>query len=212
MTRLSAAILVCTLYAALIPAASEAQLPPVRERLGGRLGYVGTDGGLRDSYGGGYNATLHFTERAWGPLFVDIRIGAVYMGDLKRPVLAENFTFVPDIESAMRILFISAGPQYAAALAGPWIVYGSIGLGIYSVSVLFDTGVQAADVSQQRLGGNASVGALLHIAGSWNLDLNFSVHHFRTRKRTDELFYIFTDGDSNPFLFQVATGIVIDLR
>jgi hypothetical protein len=206
------AILIALLLLSVLPHLSSAQVPEVRERLGGRLGYVDTFGGFHEHYGAGWNANLYFTERLWKALFLDIRIGAIYMGDLLRPEVAENVLGIP-VDSEMRTLFFSVGPQIAWSMTERISPYFGAAVGVYSSSVIFATSIQSADFSDQHLGGNGSVGLLLRFTNTWNLDLNVTLHHFRTSERIGDLFYMFTGQTAeDPFMLQAAIGIAIDLR
>jgi opacity protein-like surface antigen len=204
--------------AVLFPTKSHSQLPPVQERLGFRSGYIQTLDQLEDSFGGGGHVTLWFTERVHDQLYFDFRVAAIYLGNLKNPNITVRFANSPgvppeDIESEMRVLFFSVGPQYVIPLAEYWNAYLSAGAGVYSVSMLFDSGIAAGDYSDQHFGVNAGGGAQWRFTETWNLDFNFTLHHFWTRKKTSDLYYFFTDqGDSSPYLLQFATGVSIDLR
>jgi hypothetical protein len=197
----------------LFPHTSRSQLPPVQERLGFRTGYMHTFGQLQDTFGGGGHMTLHFTERVVSSFYVDFRIAALYLGDAKRPEIAERVTGTQGINSEMRILFLTVGPNLTFPLAEYWNAYASAGAGIYSVSILFDSGIQAYDYSDQHVGVNAGGGVLWRFTDTWNIDMNFTVHHFWTDDDRTDLYYIFTDeGDSDPYLLQFSTGVCIDLR
>jgi len=204
-------ILAFTLDVVVAPA-SHSQIRYPRERLGVRVGYVGTRGGLADSYGAGTHANIHFSERISSPYYLHVRVGAIYLGDLKRSELAERFTGIANIQSQMRLLFLTGGPQYTLLLGDRWTGYTSVEAGIYSVNLLFDGPFQSIDVSDSHFGGNIGVGAMWRIAGTWNLDLNTTVHYFRTNMNRFALFPAFTDGDSNPLFIQTSVGVTIDLR
>ncbi len=189
-----------------------AQIRYPRERLGVRVGYVGTQRGLSKSYGGGSHTNIQFSERVYTPFYLQIRVGALNLGDLRRQQLAERFTNIAGVRSEMRVLFLSAGPQYTLLLGNRWTGYTSIEGGIYAVSLLFDSGIQAFDVSDTHFGGNVGIGAMWRVAGAWNLDLNTTVHYFRTASDRFTLFNWFSGGDDNPLLLQVSLGITLDLR
>jgi hypothetical protein len=198
---------------ALFPHTSRSQLPPVKERLGFRTGYIHTLGELQDNFGGGGHMTLHFTERVYNRLYFDFRVAALYLGDSKRPEIAADVTRIDNIASEMRILFFSVGPQYTVPLAEYWTGYASAGLGVYSVSILFDSGIQAFDTSDQYFGGNVGGGIMWRFTDTWNLDMNVTLHRFWSDTDRTDLYYIFTgEGDSDPYVLQFATGVCIDLR
>jgi len=195
------------------PVSSLAQLPPVRERLGFRSGYIQTLGELNDAFGGGGHLTLHFTERAYNHLYVDFQVGAVYLGDSKHPEIAQAIFNNDNVLSEMRVLYFSVGPSYTFDLGEYWTGYASGGAGVYSVSILFDSGIQAYDTSDQHFGFNFGGGVLWRFTDTWNIDLNFTVHHFTTKQQNDDLFYIYTGkGATSPYLLQFATGVCIDLH
>jgi hypothetical protein len=195
-----------------IPHRAHAQIPPVRERLGGRLGYVETYGKTYEHYGAGWNANLYFTERMYQALFLDIKLGGIYLGDLLKPDVARNIVGA-DVESEMRVLFLSVGPQLTFGLGGTRTGYMGVALGVYSASVVFANAIQSYDFSDQHVGGNASIGLLWRFTSSWNLDLNLTLHHFRTAASFQDLFFAFTgDGAEDPYLLQAALGITIDMH
>ncbi|MCH7548010.1 MAG: hypothetical protein IH969_00480 [Candidatus Krumholzibacteriota bacterium] len=204
-------VFIALVLISVIPYVSIAQVPPVRERLGGRIGYVDTYGAVHEHYGGGWNANIYFTENLYKALFLDIRIGSIYLGDLLRPEVVEPIFGVS--ESEMRILFLSVGPQFAVPFGESLTGYAGASVGIYSTSVLFTSSFQTGDFSEQSLGGNASMGLLLRFTATWNLDFNLTVHHFRSDGRTSDLFYFFTgSGAEDPVFTQWAIGVAIDLR
>jgi hypothetical protein len=213
MTRFLLSFVVTAVLLAGIPTLSQSQLPPVRERLGAKVGGVTTSGGLKSEYGNGWEATLYFTERIGRGWYLGVSIGAIYMGDLWDPTAAEEYTGIENVDSEMRVLLLSVGPQYTLGLSDSWLAYAGIEAGVYSVSMLFDTGIRAFNDSQPaHLGGNVSVGMLWRITKSWNIDLASTLHHFRTSSRANDIFYKFTGGDADPLLLEVSLGIAIDLR
>ena len=213
MTRFFLPFVVAAVLLAGIPTPSQSQLPPVRERLGGKVGGVTTTGGLNSSYGNGWQATLFFSERIARAWYLGVSIGAIYMGDLWDPAAAEAHTGIPGIDSEMRILLLSVGPQYTLGLSKSWLAYAGLEAGVYSVSLLFDTGLQAFNDSQPaHFGGNLSLGLLWRITSSWNIDLSGTLHHFRTSSNANDIFYKFTGGDANPLLLEASIGLAIDLR
>ncbi len=189
-----------------------AQVPgePPRERLGARVSFTGTVGAFNDHFGNGYDFTLYFTERLGRSWYLEVRIGATYMGDLNKPEIAEELTRIEGISSEMRFTYLSLGPQYTWATSETQTLYATLGLGIYSVSMLFDTGVQAFKENDQSFGANGGLGFLWRITTNWNIELNTTVQHLWTD--LDDLYHIFTSGDQNPWLFSVGFGIAMDLR
>jgi hypothetical protein len=190
-------------------AISQAQTPPIRERLGVRIGAIVPGGKLQSSHGNGYNLTLNFTERINKPLFLDFRIGAMYMGDLLQTEINDALpTF--EYTTEMRILVFNFGLQFVQEIGKTLNAYAGLAGGIYSVSILFDSGVTAGDFSDQHLGGNGTLGTYWRITKTWNLDASFVLHYFRTGD--DGLYTLYTGGGIDAILYQIALGIAIDLR
>jgi len=208
-------VLLCAVCASLavVPVQAWSQLPPVRERLGLRTGYIQTFGGLQDHFGAGGHLTLHFTERMYDHLYFDFRVVAMYLGDSKHPEIAREVKKNNNIISEMRILYFSIGPNYTVDLAEYWTGYLSAGAGIYSVSILFDSGIQAFGESDQHFGFNGGGGILWRFTDTWNLDLGFTVHHFYTEKNLRNRLWVYTGkGAASPTLLEFSAGICIDLR
>lgn len=183
---------------------------PPRERLAARVAFTGTTGDLNEHFGHGYDFTLYFTEKLIGTLYLDIHIGATYFGDLLIPEVAEDFTNIDGIASEMRLAYLALGPQYTRAIGDTKTWYASLGLGIYTVSMLFDTGVQAFDLSDQHFGMNAGVGMYWRISDNWNIDVNAT---FQTLWADENrLYHIFTGGGRNPLLLIAGVGVALNLR
>ncbi len=185
------------------------------ERLGLRAGFVGTSGGLHDSYGHGSHVNLYFAERVSSPWYLQIRVGSFALGDLRKPELARRFGgagFVgPAVASDMRIQFLTGGPQYTLLVGERGTAYASLEAGVYSVSVTLDDGLLAVTVSDSHFGANAGVGYMVRVHDGWNLDANATLHFVGTG--TDlGLFTFFTEGDNDPLLLQLSLGVTIDLR
>ena len=183
---------------------------PPQERLGGRAAFTGTVGDLNRHFGHGYDLTFYFTERLSGTFYLDIQIGATYFGDLLIPELDDSLTRVTGIESEMRLVYLTLGPQYTAAISETHTLYFSLGLGIYTVSMLFDTGVQAFGESDQHFGVNAGAGMYWRITDNWNIDVNATLQTLWADE--DDLYPIFTGGDRNPLLLVVGFGLAMNLR
>ena len=183
-----------------------------RERVGFRAGGLTTNDGLNDAYGGGWELTLFFTEQITRPLLLDIRLGALYFGDLKFPELDDELTNTPGIDGSMRVLYFSGGPLFGKPITDATALYASAAVGIYSISMQFDTGVTAYDFSDQKLGFNGGLGAVRRLGAKWSFDVNGTVHYIMTDKDLSDLFYAFTDGADPPLIIDIAAGLTLDLR
>ncbi len=190
--------------------ASSSLEDPNRERLGAHIGYVVSIGDLHDKYGDGYDFVLYFTERLIRTLDLHIQIGATYMGDLLDAELAERLRLLEGTTTEIRFAYLSLGPQYRWLLDDTKTLHGSFGMGIYSVTILQDTGLEAFDVSDQHFGMNGGVGFLWRLTDSWSAEVSLIVHRLWTD--SESYFYIFTDGGSDPWLFTLGVGAALDLR
>jgi len=115
------------------PADSQTPKGPPQERLGARAALTGTYGDLNDYFGHGYDLTLFFTERLFSTLYLDVKIGATYFGDLLVPQLDDSLTRIIGINSEMRLAYLTLGPQYAYDFSETHTLYFSLGAGIYTV-------------------------------------------------------------------------------
>jgi len=181
------------------------------ERIGARVGGIATFDGLKDAYGGGWDITLFFHERLSPSFFLDFRLGAIYLGDLKFEDLDDQLLFTPGIESAMRLLYITGGFIYGRPIGGGYSAYTSVGAGIYSVSMVFDA-VNAPNVSDQNFGFNGGLGVSKRLSTNWSLDANALVHYFLVDQNIEDVYFAFTDGADAPVLLDIAVGVIIDLR
>lgn len=220
MRPASVVLLAIVLLGAAQPAA--AQLEPARERLGVRLGYIGATDLTNERFGGGGNITLYFSERVVPSVYVNIKIGALYLGDGATP---DEPLLLPGIntqrDSDLRFLFFSIGPEFVYTLGARTLAYAAAGGGVYSVSVINDGTLTATgDFSDQHLGWNASFGTLIHLTGTLRVDVNATIHNVRTSPDTTDLLYVITDtdpnfqsvrGDEDPWLYQISLGLTLDL-
>jgi len=182
------------------------------ERVGVRIGGLSTTDGLNEAFGTGWQVTLFFTEKIKRPLLLDIRLGALYLGDLKYTQLDDDLTNSPGVQSAMRILYISGGPMFGQPITDAMTLFLNLGVGIYSVSMVFDNGVSAFDFSDQTLGFNGGLGVVRRISANWSFDLSVAAHYFLVEHDIHDLYYAFTDGADDPLILDFAVGVIIDLR
>jgi hypothetical protein len=208
---LTTAAIALFLIATALPAAAMDETA-AKERVGVRFGYVGTNDGLHDVFGDAWDATLFFTEAISTRFLLDIRLGAIYLGDMLQEDLDDAVTGRPGTLSQMRVLYFSAGPIASFSLGGANTGYASVGFGVYSVSMLFETGITAFDFSDQHLGLSGGLGVSRRIANSWSVELNGTVHYFGVDHASPDLYWTFTDGADDPLLIGVAAGVTLDLR
>ena len=212
MFRLARPAFVFLLLLIVVPAKAQVPGDPLRERLGVRISIIGTQSDLYDAFGHGYDFTLYFTERIYHALNLDIHIGATYMGDLLEPAAGEIFTDIEGVTSEMRFAYLSIGPQYVWRVNDTQNLYAALGIGIYSVSMLFDTGVQAFDLSDQNFGGSLGGGFLWRITDNWNIDVNVTAQMVKTGSNPTDLYPRFTNNGRNPLLLGFGLGFAMDMR
>lgn len=181
-----------------------------QERLGVRAGYIETFDGLHASHGTGWDLTLFFSEQVYSRIVLDIRLGAIYLGDALNPDLDDRLTRIPGILSEMRVLYFSVGPMAGMRIGASNSAYVSAGIGVYSVSIVFDSGFSAFDTSDQHVGFNGGIGVSRRIAMNWSIEANATIHYFSVGNR--DLYYLFTDGADSPVFAGVAIGATVDLR
>jgi hypothetical protein len=170
------------------------------ERLGARIGYV---------------QTFDATDTYYGPgFFLDLHVGAMYLGDILDPELDDDITNTPGIESEMRTFYFSVGVLYGIPLGrSPYTITTSLAAGIYSVSVALAADFVADDLSDQYFGGNAGLGLMWRIGTSWVLELNCTAHYFNTDPGYADLYWVFTAGEGeDPLMIDATLGLAVDLR
>ncbi len=185
-----------------------------QERLGARIGYVETYDGVYEYYGPGWDVTLYFNERIYSRLFLDLHIGAIYLGDLLDPELDDFITGYTNVESEMRMFYFSLGVAYGFPLGnGPYTLTTSLAAGVYSVSVAFVADFVSDDLSDQYFGGNGSVGLMWRVGTSYALEANCTLHYFASNAAYNDLLWVFTAGTAeDPLLLGVSLGLAVDLR
>jgi len=211
-SRIALCLLAGTLLLAFARPASAVDELAAKERIGVRIGPVMTYEGLNEAYGDGWDATLFFTEGLFSWLLLDIRLGATYLGEAKDTELDDQLTGTPGVTSNLQNFYFSAGPIFGFPLGGAWTGYASAGLGVYSVSIKFESAIQAFDFSDQHLGANGGFGVSRRVSKSVCIEFNGTVHWFSVDKEARDLYYSFTDGAGNPIITCIAAGVTIDLR
>ncbi len=185
-----------------------------QERLGGRIGYIETFDGVNAYWGNGWDVTLMFNEHLFDHLFLDIHVGAIYLGDILDPELDDFITKTPNVESEMRTFYFSVGLVYGFPLGmSGYTITTSAAAGIYSTSVAFAADFVADDLSDQYFGGNGSLGLVKRVGTSWSLEATGTVHYFDTKAGYDDLLWVFTKTTAqDPIMLGISFGVLVDLR
>lgn len=224
MTKASITTVILILFFNVTPVNAQYPGDPPRERLGARVSFTGTTGRLKNHFGHGYDFTLYFTERIYRSLNLEIQIGATYLGDVfQRELGAEVLQDLdsrfflppgdPGVDTEIRFAYLTIGPQYTWPTSETHTWYGSFGLGVYSASALFDTGVMAQNYSNQRFGINVGAGLLWRITDNWNLEVTTRIHKVWTGDYHRYNYYSrLTEGGDDPWLLGLGLGVALDLR
>jgi opacity protein-like surface antigen len=197
------------------PPPEEEKKDPDKERLGLRVGYAETDGGLNESFGGGVNLALHWITRIKKPLFVDITFGAFYLGKTDRTDITQAVFGTQFDKVTMRIMTITASPMIEIPY-GRTSIYLSGGGGMYVASLILDQDIQQFDLSNTNWGVTAGAGLIRRVSTNWSLDLTFQLHKFWTgtndqRTSNPDWVYIYSEGDSDPLFWTVTAGVALRL-
>ena len=207
-----AAVAACVILAPQPGRAQEKAADASHSRVGVRIGGLATFDGFNDKYGDGWQMSLFFTERMISWLDLEIRIGALYMGDLQDAELDDEQTGRFGIGSAMRILYFSAGPMVDTRLGSNTTGYLSAGVGVYSVSIEFDSGVTSFDFSDQDVGFNGGAGLSRRLSTNWSVEANTTLHYVIVSDIPQDIYYSFTEGADAPFILDISLGVTLGLR
>jgi hypothetical protein len=186
-----------------------------QERLGVRIGYVETFEQLYAYYGPGWDLTLYFNERLYTRLYLDVHVGATYLGD---PLVTDlDDRLLPgytNVETELRLYYFSVGLLYGIPLGhSAYTLTVAAAGGVYSASMAFVSDQVADDFSDQYFGGEGGIGLVWRLATSWSLEGNATVHYFATGEGIDDLLWWFTEGNAHdPLLLSLSLGVVMDLR
>lgn len=194
------------------PVTTSAQAEAGREKLGFRIGYVEARGNIDTNFGDGSVLAVHFTERIIPPLFIDISLGALYLGAANVDTIwAQGYSsYIGDAD--MRILFISLAPALEFPITGSSIFYVTGGIGLYSISVLLDRVYFGFDTSQERFGANGSAGLYYSISDNWKVNFNFTTHLLWTSAKPTDMFYFYSEGESDPRFYEFTVGATYSLN
>lgn len=205
------ATVIITLLAANAIAQTDAPKDPNRERLGIRTGYVGTSSDIDNSFGGGLNLALHYIQRIKKPFAIDFTLGAFYLGSSSR-VDITRLLFGPGVDDAsMRIITFTVMPMIEFPLNDRTHFFVGAGGGLYTLSVLLDSGFFQGDVTDNHVGVNGGAGLVHRITTNWFLDATVQVHKFYTGKKLDDLFFRYSEGDEDPLFFDISVGAMLRL-
>ncbi len=216
--RVFSVLLLLASLVASTPAQAE-RVDPARERLGIRMGYIGSSGSLKQAFGDGRYQTLHFSERIKAPVWLQFKIGTINMGNLFDRQIQEDIkkrlpaTFTLDqLSSEMQFSFFNVGPEVLFPVGESWWGHAGIGMGVYSVAIYFDDGIQAFDISDQHFGISGAAGLLIPFIGNFAWDITVAGHQIFTGADETNYYNIYTGGGTDPHVLQISVGGTLSLR
>ena len=184
---------------------------PNKERLGLRIGYVGTSSDMHNVFGGGLDLSLHFIQRITGPLFVDVSFGALYMGGTSRDdITAARYPLTQIDDESLRVIKVTVAPMFETAVTDRTTFYILGGVGFYSMSLLLESGFLAADDTDNHLGVNGGTGLIYRMTQNWMVEFNLQVHKLWTDDEKG-IFFDYSDGDSDPLFYNIDVGVMLRL-
>jgi hypothetical protein len=184
---------------------------PHRQRLGLRAGYVTTPSGLNNVFGSGLDLSIHWIQRIKYPFGFDMTLGAFYLGSTSREDITISVFNQQFDNVSMRVLHVTAAPMLEFGLGSRTELFVSAGAGLYTVSLLLDQAFSEFDLTNSHFGVVASSGIIRQISGNWFVDVSFQLHKFWTSAKTDDLFFLYSEGDSNPIFYDATVGVMLRL-
>ncbi|MFQ5512248.1 MAG: outer membrane beta-barrel protein [Candidatus Krumholzibacteriia bacterium] len=182
------------------------------ERLGVRIGYLATTSDLENSFGDGVDLALHWVQKIRNPFAIDFTLGVFLLGDTGRDDITRSFIFPPPTgDISMRVLTFTAAPVLAFPVNDRTDFYVSAGVGLYTISLLLESGLFQGETSDNHLGVNGGSGLTRRISTNWYLDLNLQLHKFWTSTNSDDLFFVYSEGDQDPLFYNVTVGFLLRL-
>ena len=183
-----------------------------KEGLGFRIGYAKTTSKLDASFGPGLALTLHFIESIHRLVKLDFSLGSFYLGETSREDITEKITSATGYRTKMNVVFFTVSPFLE--IDTPWRmpVYFSGGIGIYSVVLLLDSGFFNSGDYQYHPGINARAGLYYKLTPSLRLDFSLSAHRIWTSSKGDDWFFIYSEGDKNPYIYEGSVVVVLFLK
>jgi opacity protein-like surface antigen len=187
------------------------QKPRDHEVIGVRIGYARTPSRLDDNFGSGTALALHFTEKFHPFLGVDFSFGSLNMGETWRDDITQKI-FASQHDAFMNVIFITAAPVVEAQVGKNTSLYLSGGIGLYSITLILDSGFFSASNSKYHPGLNAGGGAYYKLTTNWKLELNLNLHKIWTSTQSDDWFYVYSEGDRNPYFYQITIGAALGIK
>lgn len=209
-------MIILTMSAAHVPASDNANEPTQpesgREKLGLRIGYVESNGNIDKNFGDGSCITLHFTERIKPPLFIEISIGALYLGRAAVDSIQGHTDPVYIGDANMRILYVNISPTLEFSVTNSSILYVTGGVGLYSINVILDRVFYGFDTSQEHFGASGAAGLYYSISDNWKLNFNFATHYMWTSEKGTDMFFFYSEGDSDPHFYEFSVGATYSMN
>ena len=181
------------------------------ERLGLRFGYVGTTSGISETFGGGLNVSLHWVQSIREPFGLNFALGAFAMGSTDREDITLSYFGLNLDDVSMRIVHFSLGPMAEIPISERLRFQTAARAGLYTVTLFVTQGLNQGDPSDNHLGVNFTGGLVYRMSRNWFLDIDLQLHKIFTSEDADDLFYVYSEGDTNPLFYNVNIGLMLRL-
>ena len=211
MKRIGLAVILALLATNVIAQTESGSDDPKKERLGLRIGYVGSNSGINNTFGDGLALQGHFLYELRKPLFIDFTLGAFYLGSTDRDDITRSIFNATYDKTAMRVLNFTIAPTVEVGLSSRLNFFVSAGGGLYIVSLLLDEAVFEFDIADNHFGVNASTGIVYKLSENWSADLGLQLHKLWTSDSSDDLFFRYSESDTNPLFYAVSLGLMLYL-
>jgi hypothetical protein len=142
---------------------------------------------------------------------VDVTLGAFYLGRTSRQdITLQTFQTLFDSVS-MRVLQLTVAPTIELGINERTHFTVSAGGGFYNMSLLLDQGFSEFDVNDSHFGVLAGAGVIRQVGNNWFVGADLQLNKIWTSADIDDLFYIFSEGDSNPVFYNINVGLMLRL-
>jgi opacity protein-like surface antigen len=115
-------------------------------------------------------------------------------------------------DANMRILFFSVSPTLEFPVTTSSIFYLTGGVGLYSINVLLERTFFGFDTSQEHFGASSAAGIFYAISDNWKLDFNFTTHFVWTSEKDTDMFFFYSEGDSDPTFYEFSVGATYSMN
>ncbi len=178
-------------------------------RLGVRIGFVATTSDLENNFGNGVDLALRWVHHLKDQFSLDIVLGTYLMGETGGDKIIAFPPLLDEVNA--RVLTLTVAPMIDFAMGPRTDLYITGGVGLYTFSLLLDSGFFQNETSDNYLGVNGGVGILRRVSTNWYLDFNVQINKFWTGDDLRDLFFVSAKRDQDPVFYHVTTGFLLQL-